>query len=165
MNLPEPTTGAKAVTMPSGLRSLWLRALSHLDSHHPTASDLLPLPGSDRYRHLKGPACSCRPIRQDYLDELVWEQILQLLQKPELVQAEIDRRLRENQESNPAQQRKEKIAAELKRLHQQMDKLLDAYQENLLSLADLRKRMPELKKRQTALGKKAQSVQVQALEQ
>ena len=27
--------------------------------------------GSDRYRHLRGPACQCRPIRQDYLDELV----------------------------------------------------------------------------------------------
>ena len=32
--------------------------------------------GSDRYRHLRGPACSCRPIRQDYLDDLVWQEVL-----------------------------------------------------------------------------------------
>ncbi|HEY6842223.1 MAG TPA: hypothetical protein VI114_13455, partial [Chthoniobacterales bacterium] len=35
--------------------------------------------GSDRYRHLRGPICQCRPIRQDYLDELVWEQVMRLL--------------------------------------------------------------------------------------
>src|SRR5882672_3807177 len=34
--------------------------------------------GSDRYRHLRGSICSCRPIRQDYLDELVWQEIMQL---------------------------------------------------------------------------------------
>src|SRR6266568_4217418 len=48
--------------------------------------------GSDRYRHLRGPVCTNRPIRQDYLDEFVWSEIIRLLDDPDLVQAEIDRR-------------------------------------------------------------------------
>jgi hypothetical protein len=47
---------------------------------------------SDRYRHLRGPTCQCRPIRQDYLDELVWEEVVQLLNEPQHVRAEIERR-------------------------------------------------------------------------
>ncbi len=41
--------------------------------------------GSDNYRHLNAPLCHNRPIRQDYLDERVWEQIVQLLESPELI--------------------------------------------------------------------------------
>ena len=121
--------------------------------------------GSDRYRHLKGPVCSCRPTRQDYLDELVWSQLLQLLHSPSLIQKEIERRVQENANSSPVQKRKDKISGELKRVQQQIDKLLDAYQENLLSLADLRKRAPDLKKRQATLEKELQNLTVQGMEQ
>jgi site-specific DNA recombinase len=38
--------------------------------------------GSDGYRHLKGPVCRNRPIRQDYLDEFVWREIIRLLDDP-----------------------------------------------------------------------------------
>jgi site-specific DNA recombinase len=120
--------------------------------------------GSDRYRHRKGPVCSCRPLRQDYLDDLVWQQIMELLHSPELIRAEIERRIQAPVSSSPTQQRKEKISGELKRIQQSIDKLLDAYQESLVSLADLRKRAPDLRKRQTALEKELQNVTVQAME-
>ena len=48
--------------------------------------------GADGYRHLKGPLCSNRPVRQDLLDALVWNEIVRLLEDSTLVQAEIDRR-------------------------------------------------------------------------
>src|SRR2546425_2505064 len=38
--------------------------------------------GSDGYRRLKGSVCSNRPIRQDYLDEFVWKEIIHLLDEP-----------------------------------------------------------------------------------
>src|SRR5712691_1753754 len=38
--------------------------------------------GSDGYRRLKGPVCTNRPIRQDYLDEFVWKEIIYLLDEP-----------------------------------------------------------------------------------
>jgi site-specific DNA recombinase len=48
--------------------------------------------GSDGYRRLRGAVCTNRPIRQDYLDQFVWGEIIRLLDDPDLVQAEIDRR-------------------------------------------------------------------------
>jgi site-specific DNA recombinase len=120
--------------------------------------------GSDRYRHLRGPACSCRPIRQDYLDALVWEQVVGLLNTPELVRAEIERRIEESLSSDPVQQRKGQLEREAKRLGAQLDKLLDAYQEDLIGLAELRRRAPELRRRQAAVEKELEGVALQALE-
>src|SRR5258708_6161191 len=120
--------------------------------------------GADRYRHLSGPVCSCRMIRVDYLDQLVWQQLLDLLRRPEMVRAELERRRQENLNSNPAQQRKEQLERELSRSRQQMDKLLDAYQEDLLTLAQLRERAPELKKKIGALEKERQSLSLRAVD-
>jgi site-specific DNA recombinase len=120
--------------------------------------------GSDRYRHLRGPVCSCKPIRQDYLDELVWKEVVQLLSSPELVRNEIERRVQESLSSDPAQQRKERLEKELNRLGAQSDKLLDAYQEDLLGLVELRHRMPELRRRQAALQRELEGVTLQAME-
>lgn len=120
--------------------------------------------GADAYRHLRGPVCTCRPIRQDDLDPLIWEEVLRLLEHPELVRNEIERRLRESHNSDPAQQRKVSLEKELKRVAAQLDKLLDAYQEDLLSLAELRRRAPELRRKQATLEKELQGVALQALE-
>jgi site-specific DNA recombinase len=120
--------------------------------------------GSDRYRHLRGPACSCRPIRQDYLDALVWQEVVRLLNTPELVRAEIERRIEESLSSDPVQQRKGQLERESKRLGAQLDKLLDAYQEDLIGLAELRRRAPELRRRQAAVEKELEGVALQALE-
>ena len=65
--------------------------------------------GSDRYRHLRGPACSCRPIRQDYLDDLVWQEVLRLLRTPQLIQAELERRRTDSLNSSAVQQRQGRI--------------------------------------------------------
>lgn len=120
--------------------------------------------GSDRQRP-GGRICSARPVRVDQLDQLVWEQIWQLLNQPELLRAEIERRLQEFRQSSPVEQRKEKICQELTRIHQQNDKLLDAYQEGLMDLSELRGRLPELRKRQLTLEKELQSAKLQAMEQ
>jgi site-specific DNA recombinase len=120
--------------------------------------------GSDRHRHLRGPLCQCRPIRQDYLDQLLWEQVVELLKAPELVRAEIERRMEESLGSDPMQQRKIRLEGEFKRTGSQLDKLLDAYQEDLIGLADLRSRAPELRRRQAAIEKELEAVALQALE-
>jgi site-specific DNA recombinase len=121
--------------------------------------------GADRYRHLAGPVCSCRMIRVDYLDQLVWQQLLELLRRPELVRAELERRREQNLHSSPVQQRKEQLERELSRSKQQLDKLLDAYQEDLLTLADLRERAPELRRKIGTLEKERQSQALRALEE
>jgi site-specific DNA recombinase len=120
--------------------------------------------GADHQERLKGPVCSCRMIRLDYLDDLVWRQILELLRSPELIRTEMERRRMESLTTDPVQQRKEQLERELNRAKQQMDKLLDAYQEDLLNLSDLRDRAPALKKKIAALESERQNLGVRALE-
>jgi site-specific DNA recombinase len=120
--------------------------------------------GADAYKHLPGGVCSCRMIRVDYLDGLVWQQLLELLRRPEMIRAELERRRQESLNSSPVQQRKEQLERELSRCQHQMDKLLDAYQEDLLTLAELRKRAPELKNKIGALEKERQSLSLRAIE-
>jgi hypothetical protein len=97
--------------------------------------------GSDGYRHLKNPPCACRPIRVEDLDELVWKQVTELLEKPELLRAELERRRQESLKSDPLERRRSQLTLELMRVEQQIDKLLDAYQEDLVPLGQLRQRM------------------------
>src|SRR2546427_10397224 len=97
----------------------------------------------DGYRHLKDPPCACRPIRVEDLDELVWQQGTELLEKPGLIGAELERRRQESLKSDPLERRRGQLTQELTRVEQQIDKLLDAYQESLLPLGQLRQRMPQ----------------------
>ena len=112
----------------------------------------------------QGRVCQARPVRLEQLDGLVWEQVWQLLNQPELIRCEIERRLQEYRQSSPVEQRREKVSKEIVRLEQQTDKLLDAYQEGLMDLGDLRQRTPEIKKRQLALKKELESLDFQAVE-
>lgn len=120
--------------------------------------------GSDR-RRPGGRICAARPVPVEQLDRLVWEQVWQLLSRPELIGAELDRRLRQSRESSPVQRRQADLTRELSRVGQQTDKLIDAYQDGLLDLAELRHRMPALRKRQAALESELEGVQQKSVEQ
>jgi site-specific DNA recombinase len=100
--------------------------------------------GSDGYRRLKGPVCANRPIRQDSLDRIVWDEIIRLLDDPSLIQGEIDRRRKTALESNPLRRREEELRREQARLERCIERLISAYQEALVTLPQLRQRMPEL---------------------
>ena len=107
--------------------------------------------GADRYRHLPGSPCDNRPIRQDLLDSLVWAEVLHLLEDPALIQQEIDRRLTAARVHCPTERREAELDRELVRTRKSMDRLLTAYQEDLLSLDELRRRMPDLRQREQTL--------------
>ena len=51
--------------------------------------------GSDGWRKLGGPVCDNRMVRQDLLDQIVWTEVIRLLEDPTLIQQELDRRLGE----------------------------------------------------------------------
>jgi site-specific DNA recombinase len=120
--------------------------------------------GLDR-RSANGPVCRSRPVRVEQLDQLIWEEVWQLLNRPELIEQEIERRLQEVRQDSPLEQRQADVSKELARMEQQTDKLIDAYQEGLIDLGELRSRVPELKKRQTALENEYQSLSLQAVQQ
>jgi site-specific DNA recombinase len=121
--------------------------------------------GSDRYRHLPGPACDNRPIRQDLLDDLVWAEVLRLLEDPALIRQEIDRRLDAARANSPTRRREAELDRELTRVRKSMERLLTAYQEDLLSLDDLRHRMPGLRQREQSLRGELQALRDRTAEE
>ncbi len=121
--------------------------------------------GSDNYRHPNGRICTNHPIRQDYLDELIWEQIVYLLEDPTLIHKEIDRRIQEARNSNPIKIRKETLVKESARVQNGINRLLNAYQEGLLQLTELRSRIHGLRKRESALKSELQSLEAKMIDQ
>ena len=107
--------------------------------------------GQDGWRHVGGKRCTSGPVRADELDPLVWAEVSRLLEHPELVQAEIDRRLAALRTEHPAARRRETLERDTARADGAIARLIEAYQEQLISLAKTCTRMPELRKRQTAL--------------
>jgi site-specific DNA recombinase len=121
--------------------------------------------GSDGYRRLKGPVCTNRPLRQDALDEFVWKEIIRLLDDPTLVQSEIDRRREAARNADPLRKREEELRREEARLEKSGERLINAYQEGLVTLPQLRQRMPELRKQAQAVEAELQSLEMAAADQ
>jgi len=64
-----------------------------------------------------------------------------LLEDPTLIQREVEKRVEETRMASPVMKQKAVIEKQRTKLSQSMDKLLDAYQEGLITIAQLRKRM------------------------
>ncbi len=121
--------------------------------------------GSDGYRRLSGPVCTNRPIRQDYLDTFVWDEIIRLLEDPGLIQTEIDRRREAAQNADPLRKREEELRREQARVEKSGERLVTAYQEGLVTLAQLRQRMPALQKQTQAVESELQSLKMAAVDE
>jgi site-specific DNA recombinase len=107
--------------------------------------------GQDGWRHPGGKRCTSRPVRADEIDPLVWSEVRRLLEHPELVQAEINRRLTALRTEHPAARRRDTLQRDLTRADSAVTRLIEAYQEQLISLDELRARTPQLRKRQSTL--------------
>lgn len=121
--------------------------------------------GSDDYRYEHGRLCASRPVRQDYLDEIVWGHIMKLLTDPALIRGEIERRLHELRATSPTTAQKSRLELELSRCARTVTRLLQAYQEELVSLEELRERMPELRKKQSTLRAQLDALEMEKLDQ
>ncbi len=120
--------------------------------------------GSDAWRRFGGPLCDNRPVRQDLLDRIVWAEVIRLLEDPTLIQQELNRRLAAARASDPTKQREQALQRELARVGKSIERLLNAYQEELLSIEQLRSRMPPLRQREQAARTELQSIAEQTHE-
>jgi site-specific DNA recombinase len=107
--------------------------------------------GADGFRRPEGRVCAARHVRVDEIDELVWQQVLALLENPELIKTEIDRRLQTLRAEHPARHRRDRLQRDLTRAQSALRRLIDGYQEQLITLEELRARSPELRKREATL--------------
>jgi site-specific DNA recombinase len=120
--------------------------------------------GSDGWRYAEGPVCSARPIRQDELDALVWGHVAALLADPALIRAELDRRLEELRGSDPTTAQRSRLEVELARVRSAAGRLVTAYGEDLLSLDELRARVPNLRSREASLRAQLDALDAQLLD-
>jgi len=119
--------------------------------------------GSDGWRKLGGPVCdNGRFVRQDLLDQIVWAEVIKLLEDPTLIQQELDRRLAAARSSDPTKKREQSLQRELVHVGKGIERLLSAYQETLMSIEELRERMPGLRHREQALRAELQAIADQA---
>jgi len=120
--------------------------------------------GSDAQRFVNGRVCENRPVRQDYLDALVWQHVVALLADPTLIQAELDRRLEAANATDPATAQRARVELELQRTTTAKTRLLAAYQDALLSLDELRERMPPLREKEDVLRAQLDALAAQTLD-
>jgi site-specific DNA recombinase len=120
--------------------------------------------GSDDYRYEHGRVCDNRPVRADFLDDVVWGQVTALLADPRIVQAELDRRLAELRAANPATAERSRLELELTRVTKSVARLVHAYQEDLLTLDELRTLTPDLRAKQTSLRSSLASLDAQLVD-
>src|SRR5690349_7869991 len=115
--------------------------------------------GSQGWRKLGGPVCdNGRFVRQELLDQIVWAEVIRLLEEPALIQQELDRRLGAARASDPTRKREQSRQRELTHVGKGIERLLNAYQEELLSIEQLRQRMPVLRQRQQTLRAALQAI-------
>ena len=110
--------------------------------------------GSDGWRYEGGRVCTSPPVRADYLDQVVWEHITGLLADPALIRAEIDKRLATARTSDPAIRQRKQLQTALAKASKAITAMIEAYQEQLITIDELRSRMPHL--RATEAGVRAQ---------
>lgn len=107
--------------------------------------------GSDDYRYENGRVCANKPVRADYLDRVVWEHITGLLADPQLIRAEVDRRLRQARTADPATRQRERLELALAKASTAITRMIEAFQEQLITIDELRARMPDLRAREANL--------------
>jgi site-specific DNA recombinase len=117
--------------------------------------------GSDDYRYEHGRVCSSKPVRADYLDDVVWDHISDLLADPALIRTEITKRLAQVRTADPATVQRKRLHAGLAKASEAITRLIGAYQEQLISLDELRSRMPELRTRETSLRQQTDALDAQ----
>jgi site-specific DNA recombinase len=117
--------------------------------------------GSDNYRFEHGKVCASKPVRADYLDQVVWDHITHLIADPALIRAEIGKRLAQIRTTDPATAQRKRLDDALAKTTGAITRLIGAYQEDLISLGELRARMPDLRARETSLRHQAQALDAQ----
>ena len=118
--------------------------------------------GSDDYRYEGGRVCGNKPVRADYLNTVVWDHITGLLADPALIRAEISKRLEVARTSNPVTSQRTRLQAALAKAAASITAMIEAYSEQLITIDELRARMPHLRARETNLRGQLNAVDAQA---
>jgi site-specific DNA recombinase len=118
--------------------------------------------GSDNYRFEHGKVCDSKPVRADYLDTVVWDHVTALLADPALIRAEITKRLEQARTADPATRQRRQLELALAKAATSITAMIEAYSEQLITIDELRTKMPHLRARQTSLRSQLDAIDAQA---
>jgi site-specific DNA recombinase len=118
--------------------------------------------GSDNYRFEDGRVCHNQPVRADYLDTVVWNHITGLLADPALIRAEIGKRLQAARTSDPVTSQRSRLQAALAKATASISAMIEALAEQLITIDELRARMPHLRAREASLRGQIDALDAQA---
>ncbi len=107
--------------------------------------------GSDDYRYQGGRVCGNKPVRADYLDQVVWDHITHLLADPALIRAEISKRLEHARTADPVTRQRTQLQTALARATASITAMIEAFSEQLITIDEMRARMPDLRAREANL--------------
>ncbi|MCE5293555.1 MAG: recombinase family protein [Chlamydiales bacterium] len=95
--------------------------------------------------------CQNRSLRLEELDNLIFDEVVELLKNPSLIEAELKRQIEERSEKQESTKEIE-VRKELEQISKARNKLLDIYQDSeSLSLQELRDRIEKLNRRKSVL--------------
>jgi len=118
--------------------------------------------GSDNYRYEGGRVCRNKPVRADYLDQVVWDHLTGLLADPALIRAEIGKRLEQARTSDPVTRQRTQLKLALAKAATSITAMVEAYSEQLITIDELRAKMPHLRAREASLRGQLTALDAQA---
>ena len=118
--------------------------------------------GSDDYRYQGGRVCQNKPVRADYANQVVWDHVTALLADPALIRAEIGKRLERARTSDPVTRKRGQLEQALAKTSTSINAMITAFSEQLITIDELRSRMPALRARETGLKDQIAALDAQA---
>lgn len=117
--------------------------------------------GSDDYRYEGGRVCTNKPVRADYLDTVVWDHVVAMIADPHLIRSEIDKRFERARTSDPATRQRGRLELALAKVTTSITRMIEAFQEQLVTIDELRARMPDLRARESNLRSQLGALEAQ----
>jgi site-specific DNA recombinase len=117
--------------------------------------------GSDAYRFGGTRLCHNKQLRTDLVDAAVWREVCALLEQPERLQEEYERRLQD-----PGQEGRHhdlaSLEGQIRKLRQGIGRLIDSYAEGLIDKGDFEPRITRLKERIATMEGQARDMAAEA---
>ena len=132
--------------------------------HHPRHYAYYRCIGNDAYRFGGHRLCHNKQVRTDLVDLAVWTEVRTLLEQPERLLQEYQRRLQD-----PSQETQRTALAtvetQLRKLRQGIGRLIDSYAEGLIEKSEFEPRIARLKERVGALDAQATDLAAHAAQE
>ena len=119
--------------------------------------------GTDAYRFGGERVCANKQVRTDMLDDAVWQDVRSLLSHPERVAQEYQRRL--NRPHSRQAKETTQLACMIQKVKRGLGRLIDAYEDGLLSKDEFEPRVRTAKQRLLKLEEEAQAAEEQVLQE